>query len=220
MEKNREAIRMMQEKKYEEAAKLFNEIIEENPSDPLGYINFGNLLVELQENERAERFFLKAIDLDENAATAYYGLGNLYFEQNQFEHAAKYLQHALDKGLEDAHVYYLLGLSLQNKEEFRLALPYLLRATELQPGETNYLFQYGLSLAQCQLIDEAKSVFTKVIDFDKEHSDAYYNLGVIAVFEEDAKQALAYFDTALQNQSDHYLAANGKKQVEEFLENL
>ena len=89
MEKNREAIRMMQEKKYEEAAKLFNEIIEENPNDPLGYINFGNLLVELQENERAERFFLKAIELDENAATAYYGLGNLYFEQNQFEQLQK-----------------------------------------------------------------------------------------------------------------------------------
>ena len=80
-------------------------------------------------------------------------------------------------------------------------MPYLLRATELQPGKQIIFFNTVCHLAQCQLIDEAKDVFTKVIDFDKEHSDAYYNLGVIAVFEEDAKQALDYFDAALQNQA-------------------
>ncbi|MCF3941851.1 tetratricopeptide repeat protein [Oceanobacillus alkalisoli] len=219
MDKNREAIQMMQEGKYEEAAKLFNELIEENPSDPLGYINFGNLLVELQEAERAERFFLKAINLDDTAATAYYGLGNLYFEQEQFKKANGYFEQALDKGLEDAHLYYLLGLSLQYQEQFKLALPYLLRATELAGGEINYRFQYGLSLAQAELVDEAKTVFQEVIEMDETHSDAHYNLGVIAVFNEDAEQALKHFSQALKEQPDHYLAANGKKQVEQFLEN-
>ena len=219
MDKNRQAITLMQERKYEEAAKIFNEIIEENPDEPIGYINFGNLLLELNETERAERFFLKAIQLDENAATAYFGLGNLYFEINDdFQKAQEYFQKALELGLEEADVYYMLGLSMQNLEQFKLALPYLLRATELDPDEVSYLFQYGLSLAQSNVIGDAKDVFEKVVAMDEEHSDAYYNLGVIAIYQDDPQQAISHFNQALQLHPEHYLAANGKEQVEKFLE--
>ena len=50
---------------------------------PVGYINFGNLLMHMKDFEHAERFFNRAIELDANAATAYYGLGNLYLN-NRF----------------------------------------------------------------------------------------------------------------------------------------
>lgn len=217
MDKNRQAITFMQEGKYEEAAKRFNEMIEENPNDPIGYINFGNLLVEMQEAERAERFFLKAIQLDETAATAYFSLGNLYFEQQAYKKAQTYLQKALSQGLEAADVYYLLGLSLQNQEQYKLALPYFLRATELEPEEVDYLFQYGLALAQAAVIPEAKTVLQKVIAFDQTHSDAHYNLGVIAAFEDQIGQALEHFNMALEIYPEHVLAANGKKQMENLL---
>ena len=218
MDKNRQAILLMKERKYEEAAKLFNEIIEENPRDPIGYINFGNLLLDIDEKESAERFFLKAIDLDANAATAYYGLGNLHFEQENYQKAQEYFQKALESGLDEADVFYLLGLSLQNQEQFKLALPYLLRATELEPEDIVYLFQYGLSLAQSNIIAEAKTVFTKVVAMDEGHSDAHYNLGVIAAFEDDSEKALEHFNQALAFHPEHYLALNGKKQIEKFLE--
>lgn len=62
MDKNTQGIAYMQEQKYEEAAKLFNDVIEENPIDPLGYINFGNLLLHLKEYERAKRFLIKHLN--------------------------------------------------------------------------------------------------------------------------------------------------------------
>ncbi len=218
MEKNRQAILFMKERKYEEAAKLFNEIIEEYPKDPIGYINFGNLLRDINELESAKRFYLKAIELDAKAATAYYGLGSLYFEKENYQKAQSYFLQTVEHGLEEADVYYLLGLSLQNQEQFKLALPYLLRATELAPGDVSYLFQYGLSLAQSNAIMEAKTIFTKVVTLDEEHSDAYYNLGVIAAFEDQPETALKHFNQALALHPEHYLAANGKKQIEKFLE--
>src|SRR5690625_1294103 len=89
MDKNKEAIKRMQEQDYEQAGKLFTEIIEEQPDDPLGYINFGNLLLHIDDLERAERFFIKAIELDEKVATAYYGLGNLYYEQESYQQAVE-----------------------------------------------------------------------------------------------------------------------------------
>lgn len=45
------------------------------------------------------------------------------------------------------------------------------------------------------------------------HSDAYYNLGVIALYEEDLSGALDHFEKALEIQPEHVLAANAKKQI-------
>jgi tetratricopeptide (TPR) repeat protein len=214
MDKNKQAIQYMKEQKYEKAAVLFNELIEENPKDPIGFINFGNLLLHMNDDERAERFFKRALELDENAATAYYGLGNTYFERSDYDQAKVHFQYAIDHGLQEADVYYMLGYTLQKQEQDRLAIPFLLRATELDPDNVEFLFQYGLSLAQSELIDQAETIFQQVLNQDEEHSDAYYNLGVISLFKEQAETALEYFNKAVDIQPDHLLAQNGKKQVE------
>lgn len=218
MDKNRQAIEYMREQKYEEAAVLFNEIIEENPEDPVGYINFGNLLLHINDYERAERFFNRALELDAHAATAYYGLGNTYFEQADYKQAKDFFKKAIDHGLdEEADVYYMLGFSLQKEEQNLLAIPFLQRAAELDPDNEEFLFQYGLALAQNNHIDQAESVFHEVLSKNKQHSDAYYNLGVISLFKENAEAALEYFHKAVDIQPGHILAQNGIKQVENLL---
>lgn len=49
-------IQHMQQGRYEEAVKCFHEAIEANPNDPIGYINFGNVLAAVGEEEKAIRF--------------------------------------------------------------------------------------------------------------------------------------------------------------------
>lgn len=218
MDKNKQGITLMQEQKYEEAANLFNEVIEENPDDPLGYINFGNLLLHLKDYERAKRFFNKAIELDSKSATAYYGLGNLLFEQSDYSEAINQFQKAEQLGLTEADVYFMIGLSLVNQEQFKFALPYLLRATELSPDDDEIQFQYGLTLAQSNALVEAKQVFLNILNRNTEHADTYYNLGVIELYDENVDKALNYFNKALKVQPDHLLAANGKKNIERLQE--
>ncbi|SET77948.1 Tetratricopeptide repeat-containing protein [Oceanobacillus limi] len=218
MDKNTKAIELMKENKYEEAAAIFNEVIQEQPNDPLGYINFGNLLLHVKDPERAQRFFDKAIELDEKSATAYYGLGNLYFEQAEYKKAQVNFQQAIELGLEEADVYFMMGMTFQHQEHHKLALPYFLRATELKQDDVEMNFQYGLALAQSNLISDAKKVFEDVLSKDEKHSDAHYNLGVIAIYNEQAESALHHFNQALEIQPDHVLAANGKSQLEQLME--
>lgn len=54
-----QGLQYMKEQNMEEAAKLFNRHIEEHPEDPVGYINFGNLLTHIKEYDRAKRFLKK-----------------------------------------------------------------------------------------------------------------------------------------------------------------
>ena len=63
MNYNEIGIQALQEGNTEEAIKAFTQAIEEQPDNPLGYINFGHVLTSMDEIDRAERFFQKAIVL-------------------------------------------------------------------------------------------------------------------------------------------------------------
>lgn len=214
MDKNQTGIQFMKEGKWEEAAKAFMEAIEESPADPVAYINFGNVLTAVGDNERALNFYDKAISLDEDATAAYYSKGGLFYDQQDFEEARKMFETALKKGLETGDNFFMLGMSLAQNGNSRLALPYLQRSTELLEDDSEANFQYGLCLAREGFIDEAIASLEKAAELNPAHADALYNLGVAYGYKEDAEKALEMFNRALEIQPDHLLAGHGKKLIE------
>lgn len=220
MDKEKEAADKIKANDYEGAAQIYNDIIEERPNDPIAYINFGNVLLQMKDYTHAERFFRRAIELSPHTATAYFGLGNMYFEQSAYTKAQENFQKAMELGLDEADVYYMLGMTYYNQESYKRGLPYLQRAAELSPADAEIAFQYGLTLAQSGYVAEANTVFEKVIGEHPEHSDAHYNLGVIALFKDEVQKALDHFNNALAVQADHLLAANGKKQAEKRMDEI
>lgn len=213
MDKNQQAIAYMKENKFEEAVKLLSEMIDDNPKDPIGYINLSNLFIEMNQYDEANILLKRAIELDPNASTAYYSLGNSYYECEQYRDAQQCYEQAIELGLEDGDVFFMLGLALIKQSHHLLAIPYLLRATELDPTDAEKRFQYGLSLAKSNYIDEAKEVFNEVLAIESDHSDTHYNLGVISYNHHDYNTSLSHFETALKSQPNHKLAQAGRKKV-------
>lgn len=194
MDYNEIGIKAFQEKRYEDAAQAFNDAIEQNPNEAVGYVNFGTLLSALGDIERAERFFQKAITVDETAATAYYGLANLYYDSERFIEAAKLYQKAIDHNIEGADAYFMLGKSFECEGQTKLALPYLLRAAELAPEDVEIRLSYGILLCTLEMFEQAEPELKFVIDKDWNNADAHYNLGVLYAVStqniEDAKYHL------------------------------
>lgn len=219
LDKNKKGIECLQEGKFEEAIKYFSEAIEENPTDPVAYINFGNVLVAVKEIERAVKFFEKAIELDEQASAAYYCLGNLYYEQEQYELAVNYFEKAKNKGLNNNDIYFMIGMCFVQLGNPKLALPYLQRSVELNADDIEARFQYALVLAQSEVYDEAIHQFTIVVNQDSQHADAYYNLGVAYLgYKEDPVKAEEFFNKAINIQPDHVLSGYGIKMIEKMRE--
>ena len=179
MDYNEMGIKAFQEKRYEDAAQAFNDAIEQNPNEAVGYINFGTLLSALGDVERAERFFQKAITVDETAATAYYGLANLYYDSERFIEAAKLYQKAIEHNIEGADAYFMLGKSFEREGQQKLALPYLQRAAELAPEDVEIRLAYAILLCTLEMFEQAEPTLKFVIDKDWNNADAHYNLGVL-----------------------------------------
>lgn len=197
MNYNELGIQAIQEENYEKAVELFTKAIEENPDEAIGYINFGNLLASMNENDRAERFFQKAITLDEHAATAYYSLANLYYNAERFEEAAKLYEKAISNGIEGADAYFMLGKSFEKEGHTKLSLPYLQRAYELAPRDIQIALSYSIALASMEMFEQAEPLLKEILALDAENADAHYNLGVLyAVSTTDTDAALHHLKEA------------------------
>jgi len=197
MNYNELGIQAIQEENYEKAVELFTKAIEENPDEAIGYVNFGNLLASMNENDRAERFFQKAITLDEHAATAYYSLANLYYNAERFEEAAKLYEKAISNGIEGADAYFMLGKSFEKEGHTKLSLPYLQRAYELASTDIQIALSYGIALASMEMFEQAEPLFKEILALDAENADAHYNLGVLyAVSTTDTETALHHLKEA------------------------
>lgn len=197
MNYNELGIQAIQEENYEKAVELFTKAIEENPDEAIGYINFGNLLASMNENDRAERFFQKAITLDEHAATAYYSLANLYYNAERFEEAAKLYEKAISNGIEGADAYFMLGKSFEKEGHTKLSLPYLQRAYELDSSDIQIALSYSIALASMEMFEQAEPVLKEILTLDAENADAHYNLGVLyAVSTSDTDAALHHLKKA------------------------
>lgn len=204
MDYNELGIQAIQEENYEKAVELFTKAIEENPNEAIGYINFGNLLSSMNEDERAEKFFQKAITLDEGAATAYYSLANLYYNAERFAEAAKLYEKAISTGIEGPDAYYMLGKSLEKEGLTKLSLPYLQRASELAPEDIQIKLSYGIALASLEMFEQAEPVFKEIVQLDAENADAHYNLGVLyAVSTSDTEAALSHLKEAFTLQPNY-----------------
>lgn len=200
---NEEGVKAIQEKRYEDAAKAFTKAIDESPHDPVGYINFGNLLASMDDLERAERFFQKALTLDEKAATAYYGLANLYYNSERYLEAAKLYEQSIRNGIEGADAYYMLGKSFEHEGQSKLGLPYMQRAAELAPQDLQIRLSYGIMLCTLELFEPAEKELQFVIAEDWNNADAHYNLGVLyAVSTERIDDAMYHLKQAFTLQPE------------------
>lgn len=200
-----QVVQLIEENKIEEAVQLLVRAVEEEPANPLHYVNLGSVLFQHKQYEEATSFFLRALELDENMATAHFGLGSVHYELGRYKDAATALRACLALNMEEADVYYLLGMSYIQLKNPLLASPFLQRATELKDN-VDYLFQYGLALAQLEHYKEAERTFHRILQKDEHHVDTLYNLAIVHIHENRVEKGFELLKKVVKIESNHELA--------------
>lgn len=199
---------LIEQKDYEAALKSVFEHIEDAPNEVNHYINGAILLQKFNQVEEAEVFLQKAISLDEHSFLARFTLGNLYYDNQRYEEAIKLYLHTYTENPSDSDLNYMIAMSYVNLGDYKMALPFFETSYQWNQTDTETLMQYGLACCQLELYKQGKRLFEQLNGIE-ENADAYYNLGLIEMMEDNLTMAEQHFDAAVDIQPDHYLALNG-----------
>lgn len=204
---------LIESQNYEAALKSIFQYIEENPDTPEHYINAAILLQKFGKIEEAEVFLQKAITLDEESFAAMYTLANLYYDSSRFDEARILYLRAYAKNPNDSDINFMLAMCYVQMDQNKSALPFFETAYQQNTEDTEMLLQYGLACGHLGSYQQAENLF-KQVNASKPSPDAHYNLGLIAMMQDDNQLAEVHFNAAIALQKDHYLALNGLKNLE------
>lgn len=181
-------------KSYEKAIAL-----KENYAD--AYVNLGILLAKTQDDQAAITALQKAISINPDLLSALNQLGDCYLRCEKFEAARDLFSRYLQKNPHNAESQHRLGIAYfslrhfnQAKEQFEQALSLNHRHEEAN--------QY-LANTYLELRDHEKAMhhYFRQLEVNPLF-DTYYNLGVLLMMKDRFKDALLYFNSALNINSN------------------
>jgi len=136
--------------KWDQAAREYQAILQQNPREPGVHFRLGRLLLSKPNPpptvaDDAKKEFQQELEIDPNNAGAEYVLGELARQAQQLDEAIQHFSRAakLDAGFGDAFLG--LGSSLMSQRKFSEAVPPLETAVKLEPQ--NPVAHYNLAMA-------------------------------------------------------------------------
>ena len=140
------ALELKKEEKFEEALKILNELLSNEPSSTevkniliQVLFDFGAYLNDdwVEDFEGAADCFNKIIELDAESYRAWYNLGISYFRLERIEKSLDAYRHALKINPNYEYIYYNIGLLYEIlKEDYESAIKYYEEALKLNENFT------------------------------------------------------------------------------------
>ena len=138
--------------KNEEAAAIYNKILEENPKTLGIHYRLGQILLaeagESGSTDKAKVEFQKELEVEPNNASAEFILGELARRQGQWNEAIPHFTRASQLDVGFAEAYLALGMSLNASANFTAAVKPLESYVRLQPSDPAGHYQLAMAYAR------------------------------------------------------------------------
>ena len=166
---------------YDEAITKFTEAIQATPDCADCHHNLGIVYTRLRDYDRAESAFTKALELNPDDAAAYSGLAEIYNAQGEFDQAAE----------ASAQAARLSGGGSES-------------------GSADRVFSQGIILWNAGQIAEARKQFEQTLEFEPNHGEAHYWLGMANLNEGRISEAAGELKLYLEREPNGRFAAEAK----------
>ena len=147
------------QKKYDEALAVFQDIITKFPDIYPIYQSIGNCYFSQEKYDLAEQSYMKVLEKDPKNIEAILAIGNCYSNRGDAAKALEWYGKVEFEKIDDAIVLYNLGTSYYNSGKYEDALKCYLKAVEKQADFADGLYQLGLTYTNLQKTAEAISAF-------------------------------------------------------------
>lgn len=129
----REASRHFQRQEFEQAEKLFQQMLEKDPNNVFALSNLGVVYFKTNRNTKAEEVLTRAIEVDSQDAFSYETLGIVYFKEGKIDEAIEVLSKSLAIEDKSATAHNFLGIAAAVKGWPEAAEDELRKAITLNP---------------------------------------------------------------------------------------
>jgi len=153
------AIRHLRRNEYEEAVKIMDDVIQNEPEQPNHYRFRAELLRLWGKLDRAQRDYLKMTQIDPISAVAFNGLAEVNLQAGRFDEALTAAHKAAELAPDEWVALYNLGMIEDRLGESNAAVGHLTRALELGVRDARHrlLIHLYLARAYARLGDSASA---------------------------------------------------------------
>jgi arylsulfatase A-like enzyme len=135
---------------HEEAVRMIEEIIEQNPDEPWGWKNAAMLYRRLGRSDRSEQALRRVLEIQPCAETHVH-LAQLLVRRRAYEECAKHLDLAEALDPLDGDIYITRGDLLAVQKQYELAIEQFERAAEVDPIRHGATARRGIAQAETLL---------------------------------------------------------------------
>ncbi len=212
----------------DEAVRVYNYIIEFDPTWEAPLYNLAGIYYNREEYEKAMELYQKAAEADSECGDAYFKLGECcrMLDTDNTEKAMQYYQKAVmaKEGTiyaDDAHFF--LGIAYLLLDKPVPAFEHLKKSNELSPDKADTLYFLGLCCEMQKKLTKAIEYYKKALSAE-DRIDTRINLALCYNDTGDTENAIAHARTALELDPDNadalfyycYILTKNKKENEAY----
>lgn len=200
-----EGIRLMRQKRWEEAVRLFEDLARRFPNSEEVYYELGIAYLELGQVPKGEEALKRALRIKPNYTAASLELALLYEETQRLREAVEIYDRIIQTDpLGDDIQFSLLkknlieGILMARSGDLDGALRLFRTASEFDPNDPVAHYNIGLIFLKKKETAKAEEAFRKVVSLNPQHQEAYLQLGNMYEQQKRIPEALQAFIGAAQ----------------------
>ncbi len=179
-------------------------------------LKMGEITFYSRDYERSLRCLTKVTEKEPDNRTALFMKGFIYKEKGDTAGAVVLLRKVCDLYPDYEPAFEELGVLYATRQN-PMAVEYLTTALTLEPNNTNAMYALAMYHQERQEMDEAESLYRRMLDVNSNSADAWHNLGYIELtFYHDYDRAITYFDSALASDPGHEATIINRQLAEEM----
>ena len=176
------------------AKKLSEKIIKNNPKFIPAYITLGNVYYIQKKYEKARFIYLKALDEGGDSGEIYTNIGLVTSKIEGKNQSYDLLKKGRDKSPNNPYARLNLGEFYLSSGDYENAITEFKVAIKLNPRLVEALVNIGVAYTQVGMFDEAKESYERAILYNPSYPESYFNYGILlGDYMLNAKDALGMF---------------------------
>jgi tetratricopeptide (TPR) repeat protein len=185
------------EKRISLATNLFNQSIEQDPTNTEAYKELSSFAMDMKNYRQAYLALTQWYELEPQNEAVIKPLANIYFMMGKHKDAL-----TIVKKWESAHetepMHYIAGMSNYYLENFAEAINRLMYAAEKETENPTIQYTIGRSYIELGRYEKAIPFYQKAVDLDKKNARYAYELAMVYYSVPDDKKSIAMFELAAQ----------------------